>query len=63
MERQDYLAAALLGAAIAALAATIVLVSLGIYFFIFFLPITFGLPWSIKKLFRKKRRHSLEDLR
>ncbi|AIC15330.1 hypothetical protein [Nitrososphaera viennensis] len=32
----------------------VMLVLYGIYFFLFFLPITFGLPWSIKKL-RKKQ--------
>lgn len=67
MERQDYVAIALLAASAASLIATIVLVSLGIYFFFFFLPITFGLPWSIKRLFVKKRQwqrqHDPEDLR
>ncbi|MEW5840776.1 hypothetical protein [Nitrososphaera sp.] len=65
MERQDYVAIALLAASAASLIATIVLISLGIYFF--FLPITFGLPWSIKRLFVKKRQwqrqHDPEDLR
>jgi dolichyl-phosphate-mannose--protein O-mannosyl transferase len=66
MERNDYLAAVLLAASAASIVVTIVLVSLGVYFFFFFLPVTFGLPWSIRRLFGKRKqqhRQSWEDLR
>ncbi|MEO9364232.1 MAG: hypothetical protein ABI348_10065 [Nitrososphaera sp.] len=45
----------LLAASAAAIIISVVMLALyGIFFFIFFLPIAFGLPWSIKKL-RKKQ--------
>lgn len=49
----------------ASILATIVLASYGIYFFFFFIPIAFGLPWSIKKLRRKRARKqwNVEDMR
>jgi dolichyl-phosphate-mannose--protein O-mannosyl transferase len=49
----------------ASIVATSVLAFYGIYFFFFFIPLTFGLPWSIKKLWRNKARKqwSVEDLR
>ncbi len=52
-------------AAAASITATIVLTFYGVYFFFFFLPISFGLPWSIKRLWRgRKRKHwNVEDLR
>ncbi len=45
--------------------ATIVLAFYGIYFFFLFIPLTFGLPWSIKRLWRNKARKqwNVEDLR
>jgi len=63
MERNDYLAAVLLAASIASIVVTIVLVSLGIYFFFFFLPITFGLPWSISRLSGRKKRQRQQQRR
>ncbi|HEX7033331.1 MAG TPA: hypothetical protein VF172_10055 [Nitrososphaera sp.] len=44
---------------------TVVLAFYGIYFFFIFIPIAFGLPWSIKKLWRNKARKqwNVEDLR
>ncbi|HEV8404442.1 MAG TPA: hypothetical protein VGQ13_00910 [Nitrososphaera sp.] len=49
----------------ASIVATSVLAFYGIYFFFFFIPLAFGLPWSIKKLWRNKARKqwSVEDLR
>ncbi len=49
----------------ASIVATVVLAFYGIYFFFFFIPIVFGLPWSIKKLWRNKARKqwNVEDLR
>ncbi len=45
--------------------ATVVLAFYGIYFFFLFIPIAFGLPWSIKRLWRNKARKqwNVEDLR
>lgn len=45
--------------------ATIVLAFYGMYFFFFFIPLAFGLPWSIRKLVRTKARKqwNVEDLR
>jgi dolichyl-phosphate-mannose--protein O-mannosyl transferase len=55
----------LLAVSAVAIVATIVLWSYGIYFFFFFLPITFSLPWSIKRLrsSRAKNQWNVEDLR
>lgn len=52
-------------AATASIASTVVLAFYGIYFFFFFLPISFGLPWSIRKLWRNRKRKqwNVEDLR
>ena len=49
----------------ASIVATLVLAFYGIYFFFFFIPLAFGLPWSIKKLRRNKARKqwNVEDLR
>ena len=45
--------------------ATIALAFYGMYFFFFFIPLAFGLPWSIRKLWRTKARKqwNVEDLR
>jgi hypothetical protein len=64
--KNDKLAPILIIAASAAsIAATVILGFYGVYFFFFFLPISFGLPWSIKKLWRSraKRQWNVEDLR
>ncbi|HYY40348.1 MAG TPA: hypothetical protein VE692_03785 [Nitrososphaera sp.] len=55
----------LLAASAAAMVATVILWFYGIYFFFFFLPLTFSLPWSIKRLWRRKARKqwNVEDLR
>jgi dolichyl-phosphate-mannose--protein O-mannosyl transferase len=55
----------LLAVSAVAIVATIVLLSYGIYFFFFFLPITFSLPWSIKRLRSSgaKKQWNVEDLR
>lgn len=55
----------LLAVSAVAIIATIVLWFYGIYFFFFFLPITFSLPWSIKRLWRSgaKKQWNVEDLR
>ncbi|HXV47004.1 MAG TPA: hypothetical protein VD736_10060 [Nitrososphaera sp.] len=49
----------------ASIIATIVLAFYGMYFFFFYIPLAFGLPWSIKKLWRSKARKqwNVEDLR
>jgi hypothetical protein len=49
----------------ACIIATIVLAFYGIYFFFLFVPISFGLLWSIKKLWRNRSRKqwNVEDLR
>ena len=54
-----------IAASAASTIATLVLAFYGIYFFFFFIPLAFGLPWSIKKLRRNKARKqwNVEDLR
>jgi dolichyl-phosphate-mannose--protein O-mannosyl transferase len=54
-----------IAASIAAVVATIVASFYGVYFFFFFVPLSFGLPWSIKKLRRNRARKqwNVEDLR
>jgi len=49
----------------ASIVATVVLAFSGIFFFFFFIPIAFGLPWSVKRLWRGKTRKQwdVEDLR
>ena len=49
----------------ASIVATIVLAFYDMYFFFFFIPLAFGLPWSVKKLWRRKARKqwNVEDLR
>jgi len=49
----------------ASIVATLVLAFYGVYLFFFFIPLAFGLPWSIKKLRRNKARKqwNVEDLR
>jgi hypothetical protein len=41
-------------ASAASVIATILLAFYGIYFFFVFVPIAFGLPWSIRKLWREQ---------
>src|SRR5215207_3451764 len=56
----------LLVASAAAIAAMFILqFFVGVYFFFFFLPLTFSLPWSIKRLWGRKARKqwNVEDLR
>jgi hypothetical protein len=55
----------LLIASAAAIVAMFILSFFGICFFFLFLPLTFSLPWSIKKLRRHKKRTqwNVEDLR
>jgi len=55
----------IIAAPAASIAATVILGFYGIYFFFFFLQISFGLPWSIKKLWRSrtKKEWNVEDLR
>jgi hypothetical protein len=52
----------LLAASAVAIVATVILWFYGIYFFFFFffffLPLTFSLPWSIKRLRRRNARNS-----
>lgn len=57
MERKqtDTLPVVLLAISVAALAASLLLLSLGFFFFFFLLPVTLYIPWSIKRLV--KRRH------
>ena len=59
------LAVLVIAASVASIVATVVLAFYGIYFFFFFIPIAFGLPWSIGKLWRGKARKqwNIEDLR
>ncbi|MDQ3852385.1 MAG: hypothetical protein M3299_06090 [Thermoproteota archaeon] len=49
----------------AAIVAMFILQFFGVYFFFFFLPLTFSLPWSIKRLCGRKARKqwNVEDLR
>ena len=55
----------LLIASAAAIVTMFVLQFFGIYFFFFFLPLTFSLPWSIKRLWcrKAKKQWNVEDLR
>lgn len=57
MERKqtDTLPVVLLAISVAALAASLLLLSLGFFVFFFLLPVTLCIPWSIKRLV--KRRH------
>jgi dolichyl-phosphate-mannose--protein O-mannosyl transferase len=59
------LAIIVIAASTAAVIATAVASFYGIYFFFFFVPLSFGLPWSIKKLWhnRTRKRWNVEDLR
>ncbi len=59
------LAVILIAASAAAAVAAIVLAFYGFYFFFFLVPISFGLPWSMKRLLRNKARKqwNVEDLR
>jgi len=54
-----------IAASVAPVIATIVASFYGICFFFFFVPLSFGLPWSIKKLWRNRTRKqwNVEDLR
>ncbi len=54
-----------IAASAASITATVVLAFYGIYFFFFFVPLAFGLPWSVKKLWRNKARKqwNVEDIR
>ena len=67
MQRKDsrLLPILVIAASAAPIVATIVLAFYGIYFFFFFIPLAFGLPWSIKKLWRNRARKqwNVEDLR
>ena len=67
MQRKDsrLLPILVIAASAASIVATIVLAFYGIYFFFFFIPLAFGLPWSIKKLWRNRARKqwNVEDLR
>ena len=49
----------------AAAVASMVLAFYGIYFFFFFIPLAFGLPWSVRRLWRNRSRKqwNVEDLR
>jgi dolichyl-phosphate-mannose--protein O-mannosyl transferase len=66
MQRRDsrFLPILVVAAFAASIVATVVLAFYGIYFFFFFIPLAFGLPWSIKKLWRSKARKqwNVEDL-
>ena len=55
----------LLIASAAAIVAMVILQFFGVYFFIFFLPLTLSLPWSIKRLLgrKAKKQWNVEDLR
>ena len=55
----------LLIASVAAIVAMFILQFFGVYFFFIFLPLTFSLPWSIRRLWRRKARKqwNVEDLR
>ena len=55
----------LLIASAAAIVAMFILQFFGVYFFFFFLPLTFSLPWSIKRLWGRNARKqwNVEDLR
>jgi hypothetical protein len=55
----------LVASAAAAIVAMFILQFFGVYFFFLFLPLTFSLPWSIKRLWGRKARKqwNVEDLR
>jgi uncharacterized membrane protein len=55
----------LLVASVAAIVTMFILPFFGIYFLFFFLPLTFSLPWSIKRLRQHKARKqwNVENLR
>jgi hypothetical protein len=65
MERKDsrLLPIMVIALSAASIIATVVLAFYGMFFF--FIPLAFGLPWSIKKLWRNKARKqwNIEDLR
>jgi hypothetical protein len=65
MQDRRLLPVLVIAASVASAVATIVLAFYGMYFFFFIIPIAFGLPWSIKKLWRNKARKqwNVEDLR
>lgn len=67
MQRKDnrLLPILVIAASATSIIATIVLAFYGIYFFFFFIPLAFGLPWSIKRLWRRnaKKQWNVEDLR
>lgn len=48
-KKSNALPLVLLAVSIASVAVTAVLLLSGIYFFLFFIPLWFGLPWSVKK--------------
>jgi hypothetical protein len=66
MQRRDgrLLPILVIAASVASITATVVLAFYGIYFFIFFV-LAFGLPWSVKKLWRNRARKqwNVEDMR
>jgi ABC-type transport system involved in cytochrome bd biosynthesis fused ATPase/permease subunit len=50
----------LLVASAAAIIAMFVFPFFGVYFFFFLLPLTFSLPWSIRRLRRQKKKNTIE---
>lgn len=64
MERRT-LPVILLAISAASLVVTAVLASYGVYFFFFLLPVAFGIPWSVKRLWKSRARKqwNVEDLR
>ncbi|MGH9991861.1 MAG: hypothetical protein ACREAZ_04360 [Nitrososphaera sp.] len=54
-----------IAASAAAAIAALVFAFYGIYFLFFLVPLSFGLPWSVKRLLRNKARKqwNVEDLR
>jgi hypothetical protein len=50
----------MLTASAAAIVAMFILSFFGIYFFFLLLPLTFSLPWSLKKLRRHKKKNIME---
>jgi dolichyl-phosphate-mannose--protein O-mannosyl transferase len=67
MQRRDgrLLPILVIAGSAASIIATVVLAFYGIYFFFFFVPLAFGLPWSVKKLWRNraKKQWNVEDMR
>jgi dolichyl-phosphate-mannose--protein O-mannosyl transferase len=67
MQRNDnrLLPLLVIAAAVASITATTVLAFYGIYFFFFFVPIVFGMPWAVKKLWRNwaREKWNVEDMR